>query len=51
MWPVGPTAAEASLRWPLAVVLHAQALLVCHDVRGAPNPDRVRATNNAMYGV
>jgi Family of unknown function (DUF5677) len=51
MWPVGPTAAASNLWWPLAVVLYAQALLVCHETLGAPNPDRVRAINNAMYGA
>jgi hypothetical protein len=37
--------------WPLPVPLFAQALLVCDEQWGWPNPNRVRAINNAMYGV
>jgi hypothetical protein len=49
IWPVGPDANDRSIWWALAVTLFAQALLVCHTVLGAPDPDRVRAANNAMY--
>ena len=51
MGPVGEDAADRSIRWALSVALFAQALLVCHTVLGAPDADRVRAINNAMYGV
>ena len=51
MWPVGQDATDRSIWWALSVALFAQALLVCHEVLGAPDPDRVRAINNAMYGA
>jgi hypothetical protein len=51
IWPVGQDATDRSIWWALSVALFAQALLVCHAVLGAPDPDRVRAINNAMYGV
>jgi Family of unknown function (DUF5677) len=41
--------APDSIWWPLAVPLYAHALLVCHDHLGWPDPDRVRAINDAMY--
>ncbi len=40
---------EPSIWWPLAVALYAHALIVCHDQLNWPDPDRVRAINNAMY--
>jgi hypothetical protein len=49
IWPVGPDAADRSMWWALAVTLLAQALLVCHTILDAPDPDRVRAINNVMY--
>ena len=49
IWPVGPDATNRSIWWALTVTLFAQALLVCHTVLGAPDPDRVRAANNSMY--
>ena len=51
LWPVGPQASDRSLWWPMSVVLYAQALLVCHEVLGAPDDARVREINNAMYGT
>jgi hypothetical protein len=51
IWPVGEFAPDRSIWWALSVVLFAQALLVCHEVLGAPDPGRVRSINNAMYGV
>ena len=32
----------------MSVALYAQALLVCHEVLGAPDDARVREINNAM---
>lgn len=49
IWPVGPDATDRSIWWALAVTLFAQALLVCHAVLGAPDPNRVREANNSMY--
>ena len=40
---------EESIWWPIAVPLYAQALLVCNEQLGWPDPDRVRKINNAMY--
>lgn len=51
MWPVGPDATDRSMWWALSVTLFAQALLVCHTVLNAPDPNQIRAVNNAMYGV
>jgi hypothetical protein len=42
---------EVSIWWPIAVPLYAQALLVCHEQLRWPDPDNVRAINNAMYEV
>jgi hypothetical protein len=42
---------EHTFWWPLPVPLFAQALLVCHEEWGWPDPNRVRAVNNAMYDV
>ena len=39
---------DRSLWWPMSVALYAQALLVCHEVLGAPDDARVREINNAM---
>lgn len=41
--------ATDSIWWPLAVPLYAHALLVCHDRLGWPDPEQVRAINDAMY--
>jgi hypothetical protein len=38
-----------SIWWPLAVPLYAQALLVCNEQVNWPDPERVKAINNAMY--
>jgi hypothetical protein len=51
VWSMGPDAAFNSLLWPLTVPLFAQALLVCHEQWGWPDPDLVIAANNAMYGL
>jgi len=51
LWPVGSAASDRSLWFPMSVVLYAQALLVCHEVLGAPDDARVREINNRMYGV
>ena len=40
-----------SIWWPLAIPLVAQALLVCHEELGWPDPDAIRAINNRMYGL
>jgi hypothetical protein len=42
---------EESIWWPIAVPLYAQALLVCHEQLGWPDPDKVRAINNEMYEI
>jgi hypothetical protein len=42
-------AAPESIWWPLAVPLYSQALLVCSEQLGWPDPDRVLTINNAMY--
>ncbi len=42
---------EQSIWWPIAVPLYTQALLVCHEQLGWPDPDRARAINNEMYKV
>jgi hypothetical protein len=42
---------EESIWWPIAVPLYAQALLVCHEQLGWPDPERVRAINNEMYKI
>jgi hypothetical protein len=34
---------------PVGISLFAQALVVCHDAVGWPDPDRVRSINDAMY--
>jgi hypothetical protein len=44
-----PEKDEPSIWWPVTVPLYAHALIVCHDQLGWPDPDRVRAINNAMY--
>jgi hypothetical protein len=40
---------DSSIWWPLAVPLYAQALLVCNEQMNWPDPERVKAINNAMY--
>ncbi len=40
---------DPSIWWPLTVPLYAQALLVCNEQLRWPDPDKVRAINNAMY--
>jgi hypothetical protein len=40
---------EPSIWWPLAVPLYAHALLVCNEQMNWPDPERVKAINNAMY--
>lgn len=40
---------DPSIWWPLAVALYAHALVVCHDQLNWPDPERVRAINDAMY--
>ncbi len=40
---------ERSAWWSLAIPLYAQALLVCNEQLNWPDPERVRAINNAMY--
>jgi hypothetical protein len=42
---------EVSIWWPIAVPLYAQALLVCYEQLRWPDPDKVRAINNAMYEI
>jgi hypothetical protein len=49
LWPVGEGATDRSMWWPFAVALFAMALLVAHEVLGAPDADKVREINNAMY--
>jgi hypothetical protein len=44
-----PAPTTQSIFWPLSVPLFAQALLVCHDQLGWPDPERVKAANDAMY--
>lgn len=44
-----PSKEEPSIWWPVAVALYAHALIVCHDQLNWPDPDRVRAVNDAMY--
>jgi hypothetical protein len=48
-WQMGEGAGDASIFFPLVVPLYAQALLVCHQRLGWPNPDQVVAINNRMY--
>jgi hypothetical protein len=43
------TSTPASIYWPLCVPLYTQALLVCYEVLGWPEPNAVRAINNTMY--
>jgi hypothetical protein len=42
---------EHAFWWGLPVWLYVQALLVCHEQVGSPDPDQVRAINNSMYDV
>lgn len=44
-----PNKDEPSIWWPLAVALYAHALIVCNDQLNWPDPDRIRAINDAMY--
>lgn len=44
-----PPRDEPSPWWPIVVPLYAHALIACHDQLNWPDPDRVRAINNAMY--
>jgi hypothetical protein len=43
----GPT--TESIWWPLAIPLYAHALLICSTQLRWPDPNRVRAINDAMY--
>ena len=49
VWRVGEGAGNASMFFPRVVPLYAQALLVCHQRLGWPDPDQVVAINNRMY--
>jgi hypothetical protein len=44
-----PSKDEPSIWWPLTVALYAHALIVCNEQLNWPDPDRVRAINDAMY--
>jgi Family of unknown function (DUF5677) len=48
-WLMGEGAGDASMFFPLVVPLYAQALLVCHQRLGWPDPDQIVAINNGMY--